>query len=146
MNFATLINTKIMPAVNNDSDDPIIIYRDSYGDWHGEYTHNQYGEEFEWADDVRENNPFAVTVKGSDFDNKNYLDVYDKIFLEVIEMEYNYFYDDGTFGENYSLLSFVQDNIGDFTDEVARSQQGNCQYDYQRDCNKIFHCEFLRYF
>ena len=118
MTFNAMIE-KIMPDVNVGSEEPIIIYRDKNGDWHGDYTLNQYGEEFDWVDDIRENEPFAIIVNGADFAKGSYPYVYDKIILERFEMEYHHHFDDGTKGENYYLSSFMDDNIGELSHDVT---------------------------
>ena len=120
MNFATLINAKVMPDVNNDYDEPVIIYRDRHGDWHGDHTQNQYGEEFDWVEDIKEQDPLAFITTGKDYAKGSYLYVYDKIVAERLRIEYELFHNDGTnAGEPYTLISFMEDNIGEFSDEAT---------------------------
>ena len=52
MNSSSIIE-KIMPEVQNGSDEPFVIYRDAIGDWHRNFTQNQYGEPFDWVEDIK---------------------------------------------------------------------------------------------
>ena len=57
MTYNALID-KIMPEVNSGSTEPIMIYRDIHGSWHGDFMQNQYGDTFDWVEDIQD--PFAL--------------------------------------------------------------------------------------
>jgi hypothetical protein len=119
MDFNGLIS-KIMPEVNGGSHEPIMIYRDKNGDWHGGNTQNQYGETYAWVEDVREQDPLALTVTGADYSKGSFGFVYDKIFLERLRLEYDLFHNDGTnVGEPYAIINFMEDNISGFSRDVT---------------------------
>ena len=108
---------KIMPEVEIGSKEPIMIYRDNKGCWHGDHTYNQYGEKFEWVDDIQD--PFAVTIKGYDMSNGSFPYVYDRILNERFRAEYeasNFVGEDKK--EFNALINLFEENICEFSAEV----------------------------
>jgi hypothetical protein len=87
MTFNDVIN-KIMPEVEDGSTEPFIIYRDSHGSWHSDHTQNQYGEIFDWVEDVKVQDPLAVICTGKEFAKASFPVVHDSILYDRIENEY----------------------------------------------------------
>ena len=119
MDFSTAIESK-MKDVNDGSTEPFIIFRDKNGGWHCDYTHNQYGERFDWVEDVKKQDPLALTFCGKDFANGSFPYVYDVVFSYRIRFE---FYESARelpiLGAEYkklkALANFIEDSIGAFT-------------------------------
>ena len=129
MTFNQAING-IMDAVRSGSDEPFIIYRDGSGDWHGDSTQNQYGETFEWVEDVKQNDMFALTFKGSDFADGSFPYVCDKVFIARLRAEYDTSFSGITSdAERIALINFLEDNVGEFSPDVI---------EYLTTCDKPF--------
>jgi len=115
MDYNSMIE-KIMPEIRNESKEPFIIYRDIQGDWHSDFTKNQYGEIFDWVDDIKD--PFAVTFTGEDFNKGSFSYVYDKIFTERLRAEYdNAVFANTDFKELGALMNLIEENMSEFTHE-----------------------------
>jgi hypothetical protein len=119
MNFNELIR-KMMPEVNGGTDESIMIYRKN-GEWHGDFTQNQYGEPFDWVDDIKEQDPLAITVKGSNFAKGSFPYVYDKVLIARLRAEYDFMDRSGMIltdadrNELNALVNFFEDNAGEFS-------------------------------
>jgi len=87
MDFNGAIN-KIMPDVRNGSTEPLIIYRDTSGSWHCDYTQNQYGEVYDWVEDIKAQDPRALVFSGKDFAGGSYPYVHDKVLSARLNAEY----------------------------------------------------------
>ena len=110
---------KIMSDVQSGSNEPFIIYRDKHGDWQCDYTQNQYGNRFEWADDVKEQDPLALEFTGKNFADGSYAFVYDEILCHRLRAEYDFARSFGDETGNYSaIVCFFEDNAGSFSQEV----------------------------
>ena len=119
MTFNTMIN-KIMPDVENGSTEPLMIYRDKDGGWHGDYTQNQYGEVFDWVEDVKEQDPFAVTITGDDLAGGSFPYVYDRILNERLRAEYsNSDFMNADLEELRAIIHLLEENIGEFSSEAT---------------------------
>jgi hypothetical protein len=117
MTFNEIIE-KIMPEVENGSKEPFMIYRDNKGDWHCDFTQNQYGEKFDWVNDITD--PLAVTFTGEDFAKGSYPYVYDKILTERLRSEYEIApLKDANPNELNALINFIEENMGEFSSEVT---------------------------
>jgi hypothetical protein len=109
-----------MPEVVGGNKEPFVIYRDNSGGWHCDFTRNQYGHEYDWADDIKATDALAVRFKGEDFSRGSYPFVYDAVLSARVREEY---YDDMREGrlfgetqrERYALVNFFQENIGTFS-------------------------------
>ena len=119
MDFRGAIN-RIMPDVQGGSNEPFIIYRDGHGGWHGDHTQNQYGEQYDWVNGAKEQDPFAVEFKGEDFANGSFPYVYDTVLCNRLRVEY--------FAAKFSdeddvrlpaFLSFFAENAGSFSHTVT---------------------------
>ena len=111
---------KIIPRVQEGSDEPFIIFRDKNGKWQCDYTQNQYGDKFEWVDDVKENDPLAVELKGSDFDFGSHSYIFGKVFIERLRADYNADISfEGRTGELLALIKFLEDYQRELDKETA---------------------------
>ena len=119
MDFSGAIN-RIMPDVQSGSTEPFIIYRDSHGGWHGDHTQNQYGEQFDWVEDVPTQDPLALVFSGKDFAGGSYPSVYDKVLSIRVYLEsvIDIFSDRDTSRIN-ALANFFKDNVGAFSHEAT---------------------------
>ena len=138
MKFNEVIN-KIMPEANGSTDEPIIIYRDKDGEWHGEFVYrdisgdwqgdltlNEHGEISTWVKDIEKRDPFAITVTGKDFAQGSAPYVYDKVLIARLRAEYDYNYDakagiitGAAHEEAKALINFFEDNIGAFSHKAT---------------------------
>ena len=124
---------KIMDDVRNGSTEPFIIYRNSHGEWHSDYTQNQYGERFGWVDGVKNQDHFALEYSGKDFSKASFSNVYYTVLTHRIHLEFDEnkmagMYDGNSF-ESYfegmdekearALVSFIEDSIASFPGEVT---------------------------
>ena len=117
MTFNEIIE-KIMPEVENGSKEPFIVYRDNKSDWYCDFTQNQYGEKFDWVDNIQD--PFAVIFTGEDFSKGSYPYVYDKILIERLRSEYEIApLKDAKPNELNALINFIEENMGEFSSEVT---------------------------
>ncbi|MDL2287413.1 hypothetical protein LJB90_02480 [Eubacteriales bacterium OttesenSCG-928-G02] len=117
MDYNAIIE-KIMPEVESGSNQPIMIYRDIHGGWHGDFTRNQYGDEFDWVEEVQD--PFAVTVTGADMSRGSFPYVYDRILNERLRAEYETaFFKDSDPAELNALINLFEENMGEFSSEVT---------------------------
>ena len=119
MTFDGLIE-KIMPLIEDGSKEPFIIYRDEHGDWQCSNTQNQYGDTYEWVEDVMKQDPFAAIFTGADFAHGSYPYVYDRILNERLRAEYE---STSCYGadrdELKALMNLLEENIGEFSHEVT---------------------------
>ena len=114
MTFNAVIE-KLMPEIKSGSDEPFIIYRDNKGEWHGDFTKNQYGDEYDWVEDVKDKDLFAVEFTGKDFAKGSYPYVYDAVLVNRFRKEYQVEVNNGTNIENLSaMMDFFKDNIAEF--------------------------------
>ena len=117
MDFSSAINTK-MQDVESGSSEPFIVYRDNNGGWHCDHTQNQYGEKYDWVDDIQD--PFAVIYTGKDFSNASFPSVYDTVLYDRIRSEYYYVRESGVDTDNLNALtSFFYDNVSSLSYEVT---------------------------
>jgi len=120
MDFQSVIN-KIMPYVQEGSDELFIIFRDKNNGWQYEFKQNQYSKTFDWVEDVLNKDPLAVMLKGSDLSNGSYSYVHDKIFLMRLHSEYmttNYTNDHLDEGVQ-AILYCCDENMGEFSTDIA---------------------------
>jgi len=118
MDFSSAIGS-IMQDVNDGSTEPFIIYRSSDGEWHCDYTQNQYGERYGWAEDIKEQDPLSREYSGMDFSRGSFSFVYDNVLLDRMRSEYYLSISAGK--EDLSmdaLASFFEENITVFSQEV----------------------------
>ena len=117
MTFNQAIN-KIMHEVESGSQEPFIVFRNADGGWHCDTTVNQYGEKYDWVDDIQD--PFALTFTGEDFAKASYPAVYDRILNERLRAEHdNAFFPNADTGELSALMNLLEENIGEFSSEVT---------------------------
>lgn len=119
MDFSTMIE-KFMPEVNGGTTEPFIIFRDNERGWQCDCAQNQYGEEFDWVQDIKQTDPFALTVTGADFACGSFPYVYDKVLVARLRAEYNADRSNKSDKlELNALMNFFEDNIGEFSSEVT---------------------------
>jgi hypothetical protein len=112
---------KIRPEVAAAGYEPFIIYRDDEGGWHSDFTQNQYGETFDWVEDVINDDLLSFVARGKDFKSALKQDLYNDILCRRLENECHNI---GTFSTNAehkkirALLNFFEDNIAEFSQEV----------------------------
>jgi hypothetical protein len=70
---------KIRPEVVAAGDEPFLIYRDTDGGWHSDFTQNQYGETFEWVEDAMDDDMVAIVARGQDFKSAIKQDLYNDV-------------------------------------------------------------------
>ena len=119
MTFSQAIE-KIMPEIESGSNEPLIFYRDNNKEWQCDFTQNQYGEVYDWVDDVKSQDPFAVTFTGADFARGSFSNTYDRILNERFRAEYESapFYD-AELDELTAIMNMLEENIGNFTARVT---------------------------
>jgi hypothetical protein len=116
LDYSTMI-ARIMKGVQDGSTEPFIVYRDG-GGWKFAHTQNQYGESFEWVEDIKD--PCAVTFSGADFALGSEANVYDRILNERLRAEYEYYFLSEADGEEMeALMCFLEENIGAFSCDVT---------------------------
>ena len=109
---------KFMPYVESGSKEPFMIYRDEHGSWHCDHTQNQYGDTFDWVEEIKD--PYAVTVTGYDMAKGSFPYVYDRILNERLRTEYeNAVFTNTDLNELKALINLVEENIGEFSSEVT---------------------------
>ncbi|GHU89234.1 hypothetical protein FACS1894202_06960 [Clostridia bacterium] len=120
MTYGEMIE-KIMPEVQNGGTEPFLIYHDTEGGWHGDFTKNQYGENFEWVADAINADKAAFVACGLDFASGSYPYVFDKVLCQRMRNEYHHItsYDmDAEHKKIYALLNFFEDNVTEFSSET----------------------------
>jgi hypothetical protein len=118
MKFNAVID-KIMPDVENGSDEPFIIYRDANGGWHCDHARNQYGETYDWVEDVKSADALAITFTGADFSRASFPMVYDKVLTARLRAEYDASFRHSDPGDYRALVNFLEDNMSALTFEVT---------------------------
>ena len=119
MNFNEAIY-KIMPEVRGGGAEPFIIYRDSMGGWHGDFTRNKHGKSCEWIKDARENDSFSIEYTGKYFDNGSFSYVHDIVLSNRLRMEYYAIDSSGEESKKlFALINFIEDNIAVFSHTVT---------------------------
>lgn len=124
MNLNSAVNS-IMEDVEEGYIEPLILYRDKDGEWHCDYTENQYGETFDWVEDVLEQDPLAVQFTGKDMAKGSYAYVYDKLLSQRLRNEYDIIKETGADADNMAaFVDFFEENIGalsyDVTDYLSK--------------------------
>ncbi|GHV11324.1 hypothetical protein FACS1894219_02290 [Clostridia bacterium] len=112
---------KIMPEVQNGGTEPFLIYHDAEGGWHGDFTKNQYGENFEWVADAINADKAAFVACGLDFAGGSYPYVFDKVLCQRMRNEYHLITSYDMSAEHkkiYALLNFFEDNVTEFSSET----------------------------
>ena len=131
MDFSTMIEQTVMPKVRHGSEAPFIIYSDG-GDWHCDYTQDQYGETFDWVEGVKDKYPLALTLTGKDFAHGSYPTVYDAVLSGRMRSEFQHNLEMGAYYGNSleahsegmgaeeagALADFFCDNIASFSHEA----------------------------
>ena len=119
MDFGSAIQTK-MRDIENGSTEPFIIYRDNGGEWHCDYTQNQYGDEYDWVEDVTAQDPFAIVYTGKDFSKGSFPTVYDTVLYDRIRSEYYVERSSGRDTDNLNALTcFFYDKVSKFSSGVT---------------------------
>ena len=118
MDFRSAVE-KIMPEVERGGTAPLIIYRDSNAQWHCDITINQYGDTFDWVEDIKLQDPFAKIYTGADFSHGSYSYVYDKVLCDRLHAEQH----NGCWVTNYeefhAFANFLEDNISELSSETT---------------------------
>jgi hypothetical protein len=119
MDFNSALQTK-MRDINDGSTEPFIVYRDKDGGWHCDHTQNQYGETFDWVDDVSEKDPLSLIYTGKDFSMASFPSVCDKILYDRLRSEYYIERSSGRDTDNLNAITcFIQDNISALSNDVT---------------------------
>ena len=119
MDFSSAIQSK-MRDVNDGSTEPFIIYRDNDGGWHCDHTQNQYGEKFDWVEEVKAQDPLALFYTGADFSKASFPSVYDTILCDRIRAEYYIARSSGKDDDNlHALVCYFNDNVSSFSHETT---------------------------
>ena len=119
MTFDKMIE-KLMSEVHSGSNAPVIIFRDKYGGWQCDFTQNQYGEKFDWVDDLKEQDLLALEFTGKDFSNGSFANVYDSVLSARLRAEYCHLEKLGADTNNLkALINFFEDNVSAFSDNVT---------------------------
>ncbi|GHV47670.1 hypothetical protein FACS189499_05580 [Clostridia bacterium] len=112
---------KIRPEVAVSGNEPLIIYRDAGGNWHGDFTQNQYGETYEWVEDVMNSDKAAFIMRGRDFPNGEKQALCNDILCQRLRGEYYNLtcYDTAADHDKiYALLNFFEDKVNLFSPET----------------------------
>jgi len=117
MTFSGMIE-KLITEIEHNANESFIVHRDANGGWHCDTTTNQYGEKYDWVDDIKD--PFAVTLTGSDLEGTSYATAYDRVLNERLRTEY----EKGNFprakpDELKALMNMLEENIGEFSQEAT---------------------------
>ena len=97
-----------------------MIYRDNKGEWHCDYTQNQYGETYDWVEDAKGQDPLAIIYKGKDFSNGSLPMVYDTVLHDRLREEYFLAQESGADTDNMNALTyFFRDNVGSLSSDVT---------------------------
>ena len=119
MDFSSAIQSK-MRDINDGSIEPFILYRDKDGGWHCDHCQNQYGQNFNWVEYIKEIDPLATIYTGKDFSNASFPSVYDMVLYDRIRSEYYIERSSGRDNDSLNALAcFFQDNVSAFTHEVT---------------------------
>jgi len=109
---------KIMHEVDSGAKEPFIIFRNQDGGWHCDTTVHQYGQEYDWVEDIQD--PFALKFTGADFANGSFPYVYDKVLTERLRAEYESTFIPGADPDELkALIHLMEENIGEFSSEVT---------------------------
>jgi hypothetical protein len=112
---------KLQPEVATAGNEPLLIYRDTDGGWHCDFTQNQYGETFDWVEDAMNSDKAAVLVRGQDFKNSDKCEISNEILCLRLRNEYHMItvYDaNAEHKKIYALLNFFEDNVAEFSPET----------------------------
>jgi len=98
---------KIMHEVESAAKEPFIVFRNADGGWHCDATVNQYGEKYDWVDDIQD--PFAVTLTGAELAHGSFAHVHDRILNERLRAEYeNGFFPNTDPNELKALINMIE--------------------------------------
>ena len=115
MTFNAVIE-KIMPEVEAGSTEPFMVYKNKDGEWEFAHTRNQYGETFEWVEDVKEHDHYALTYTGKDFSRGSLPFVYDTVLADRIRAEYYVARSSGLDTDSiHAMTCFFVDNVAAFS-------------------------------
>jgi len=119
MDFNEVIG-RIMPEVWEGSTAPFIIYRDKSGEWNREFTNDQYGKTYDWVVDIKETDPYTVTLYGANFAQGSFPYVYDKVFAARLRAECEATpYGEGAIVEFRAIINFFEDYAGNLSSDVT---------------------------
>ena len=118
MTFSEVIG-KIMPEADKNSEEPFIVFCDKNGSWQFAYTKNQFGENFDWMEGIKNQDPFAVTLTGADLSGGSFPYVYDRVLNERLRAEYEAIGVTDKYDEFHALINMVEENIGELSSEVT---------------------------
>ena len=131
MTFNKVIND-IMPYVKDGSEEPFIVYRNINGNWQIDFTKNQYGERYDWIDDIKIFDPFAYEFTGKDFSDGSFAYVHDTVLSTRLRLEYELNLESGMYSgktfeeqvlgidenEARALINFFEDNAVAFSNKA----------------------------
>ena len=99
---------------------PLIIYRDTGGEWHCEHTQNQYGEALDWVEGAKALDPLALELTGKEFSKAGFQDIYDFVLSKRVLKEYRLAKDAGKDNDSlYALVKFFENHVGSFSERVT---------------------------
>jgi hypothetical protein len=115
MDFSSVIQSK-MQDIRDGSSEPFLLYRDTNGGWHCDYTQNQYGDTYDWVEDTKAQDPLAIFYRGKDFSVASFPVVYDTMLYDRIKAEYYIARSSGRDSDEiHAMTCFFQDNVGAFS-------------------------------
>jgi hypothetical protein len=119
MDFSAAVQ-KIMTDLENGNTEPLILHLTQDRGWQCDYTQNQYGEIFEFVEDVLQQDPFAVQFTGSDMARGSFPHVCDKLLNLRLNNEYNSMYATSADKEMLAaLVHFFEENTGALTQDAT---------------------------
>ena len=109
-----------MTDVEQGNTEPLILHLTQDRGWQCDYTQNQYGEIFEFVEDVLQQDPFAVQFTGSDMARGSFPYVCDKLLSLRLNNEYNSMYATSADKEMLAtLVHFFEENAGALTQDAT---------------------------
>ena len=116
MEYNELID-HLMPLVDEASKLPCVIWKSSNG-WRLDYISVSEDKADIYYENIKLIDPFALSVKGSDFSRGSYPYVFDEVLKLRLRAEYNALGDRQT-EELHSLVNFLEDNMSGLSGEAA---------------------------
>ena len=116
----------LIPAIEDGSEEPFFIFRDSVGDWYAVSSRDKKNNPVR-LEDIKDHDPLALEYIGKDFYNSDFSYVYDKVLCDRLRAELGLYTGHNIRIRNFidldardaiALLNLFEDNVSEFSNYV----------------------------